>query len=494
MQFRRLDNPIIYWLAGSVLIGMAGLLVAFRWPQTKEFSKTGKPNIIFLLADDLRFDACGYAGNRIVKTPNIDHLAQQGVRFRNAYATTAICCVSRASILTGQYAQRHGIHDFNTPLPDSVMAQTYPVLLRRAGFYTGFIGKYGIGENREANMPKTAFDVWRGFIGQGMYYPKDSTGLGVHLTDRQDSQIIDFLRNRDKHKPFCLSVSFKAPHVQSINDFVPSPAYDQFYRNVTIPVPPTADARYWQAFPESFRKDNEGRSRWEVRFGTPERFQENVKRYYRLITHLDEVVGHVVAELKQQGITDNTVIVFTSDNGFYLGEYGLADKWYGHEMSIRVPLFIYDPRLPAPKRSRILEPMALNIDLAPTLLGLAGVKPPIAMQGRDLYDLINNREGGTETAVMRHSDRAHRQPKTPWRHEFFYQHLYNHNGRIPRLEGVVGERYKYFRFLDLDPLYEQLFDLKIDPLEIHNQATNPNQSALLANYRKRWLKWRDKTR
>jgi arylsulfatase A-like enzyme len=432
-----------------------------------------RPNIVFLLADDLRFDALSHTGNRIVTTPNIDRLARDGVRFRNAYVTTAICCVSRATLLSGQYARRHGIHDFNTSLSDTALARTYPVLLRKAGYYTGFIGKWGINENNEATFPKTAFDVWHGVVGQGQYYHPDSLYTGQHLTDRNNDQIAAFIRQRDRSRPFCLSVSFKAPHIQDGVGFLTSPAYDRHYADMTIPPPPTANA--WESFPAAFKKDNEARSRWEFRFGTPAKYQESVKRYYRLITHLDAVIGHLRTQLAREGLADNTVIVFTSDNGFYLGDYGMADKWYGHDISIRVPLLLYDPRLPRHQRTQTLDAMALNLDVAPTLLGLGGVNAPARMQGQDLYALIRN-------------------PKRTWRAEFFYEHLFNFNGRIPRLEGVVTNRYKYFRFLDLQPRYDQLFDPQTDPNEVKNLALDPRHSALLTDFQQRWASWRERVR
>jgi arylsulfatase A-like enzyme len=166
-----------------------------------------RPNIVFLLADDMRWDAMGCAGNKIIQTPNIDSLAARGVMFKNHFVTTSICCVSRASIFSGQYERRHGINDFHTDFTPAALAQTYPMLLKAAGYRVGFIGKYGVGDK----LPKDAFDYWKGFPGQGRFFEK---GDPVHLTSKMGDQAIEFLKGGDGTKPFCLAISFKAPHAQ----------------------------------------------------------------------------------------------------------------------------------------------------------------------------------------------------------------------------------------------------------------------------------------
>lgn len=428
--------------------GILAVLLLTSGAQHHAAAQPGqKPNIIFLLTDDQRADALGYAGNEIIQTPHLDQLAQGGVYFKNAYVTTSICAISRASILTGQYARRHGIQDFGTSLPSDAFANTYPALLRKAGYYTGFIGKYGVGKE----MPADSFNEWYGFPGQGTYHHEDENGNYQHLNSRMGDQALTFLQRANKEQPFCLSISFKAPHVQGLNDFIPEPDLNQLYAEDIIPLPLTADDKYFEAFPDFFKADNEGRSRWQVRFSTPELYQENVKKYYRLVTGVDRVVGRIIKQLAASGLDKNTVIIFTSDNGFYLGEHGLAGKWYGHEESIRVPMILHDPRLPEEQKGQIRDEIALNIDVAPTILSLAGVKVPESVQGMDLTRLIG-------------------QPVPDWRQDFFYEHLYGHNGKIPRTEGVVGERYKYLRYLDPDPDFEVLYDNQKDPNEIVNLA------------------------
>ena len=295
------------------------------------------PNILFLLADDLRADALGCAGNKIVQTPNIDALARRGTMFRNAFVTTSICCVSRASILSGQYARRHGIEDFKTPFTRTQWSNTYPVLLRASGFRTGFIGKFGVGEI----MPTNAFDYWDGFPGQGRYF---KTNDPVHLTHKIGDSALKFLRARDE-RPFCLSISFKAPHVQDENlvrPFPPDAVDEPLYRAARIPVPANYSPEAYARLPD-FVRQSEGHTRFLRRFPDVKTREQNVKDYYRLITGMDREIGRIVETLRELGLSDNTLVVFTSDNGFFLGERGLADKFLMFEESIRVPLIVFDP-------------------------------------------------------------------------------------------------------------------------------------------------------
>lgn len=421
-----------------------------------------RPNIIFLLTDDHRADALGCAGNTIIQTPNIDYLAANGVRFTNAFVTTSICACSRASIFTGQWTARHGIIDFNTHFTPQVLAQTYPMLLRSAGYRIGFIGKYGVGPQKD--LPIDKYDYWRGFPGQGKYEHTDENGNYKHLTRIMGEQAVEFLHASSKDQPFCLSVSFKAPHVQDGDprQFIYDRAYADLYKDAVIPTPKTADPKYFDALPQ-FLRDSEARRRWELRFPTPEKFQESVKGYYRLITGVDIVIGKLRAELKRLGFDDNTVIIFTGDNGFYLGEYGLAGKWFPHELSIRVPLIVYDPRAPKKRRGLALEQMVLNVDIAPTILDLAGLKPPAQMQGQSLLPLLRGKR-----------------PK--WRAEFFYEHPFEHK-TIAKSVALRTRRYKYARYTDYD--YEELYDLKTDPEEINNLAKDPGRRKTLEALRKR---------
>jgi len=427
--------------------------------------RPGRPNILFLLTDDQRWDSLGCMGNPVIQTPNIDSLSRQGVTFDNHFVTTAICMTSRASIFTGQYARVHGINDFSKPFTGEQFAHTYPGVLRQAGYWTGFIGKYGVGN--AGNAP--GFDFWRGFPGQGNYFPEGRDGR--HLTGIMGGQGVEFLRAAPADKPFCLSISFKAPHVQDEDprQFLHSKATEMLYRDVTIPPPATAAPEYIEMLPPEIQR-SENRRRWVVRFGTPALYQESVKAYYRLITEVDTVAGRLRAELAQRGLDRNTVIIYTGDNGFYLGEHGLAGKWFMHEESIRVPLIVYDPRLPTARQGTRIKPMTLNIDLAPTMLAAAGVPPPLTMQGRDLGPLC-------------------RGESVPWRTEWFYEHLFEH-AWIPKSEGVRTEQWKYARYIETHPLFEELFDLQADPREKRSLVREPRHKSRLETMRRRWEAWR----
>lgn len=436
------------------------------------FQPSPRPNILFLLTDDQRWDALGCAGNTIIQTPAIDGLARGGVRFRNAFVTTAICAVSRASIFSGQHERTHGISDFATTFTPAQFANTYPAQLRAAGYRTGFIGKWGVGNV----MPKEHFDYFRGFPGQGAYVVRDG-GKQSHLTNVMGDQSVEFItegdRGGDRSRPFCLSVSFKAPHAQDedMRQYVFDPTLRDLYKDATIPVPETAAEQYFKELPPSLR-DSEGHRRWGWRFATPAAYQDAVKGYYRLITGVDRAVAQIRTALEARGLAENTVIVYSSDNGYFLGERGLADKWYMFEESIRVPLIVYDPRLPASQREKQRNEMALNIDVAPTLLNLAGVPIPSSMQGRSLLPLAKG-----ETV--------------PWRDEWYYSHLFQHP-QIPKSEGVRTDTWKYFRFLEGDPRAEYLYDLQADPLEKRNLANSKAHSNRLRDMRASCAAWSEK--
>ncbi|MGQ9576858.1 MAG: sulfatase family protein [Thermoguttaceae bacterium] len=447
-----------------VVLGLGAAAV-----QRPAQAEPNRPNIVFLLTDDQRWDTLGSVGNTIIQTPNLDRLARQGVLFRNMFVTTSICMTNRACILTGQYAARHGIWDFQASLTPAQLQQTYVGVLKRAGYYIGFIGKWGVGE-----PPRQMFDYDKTFPGQGRYEQKVA-GQVVHLTKIMGDQAIEFLEQVPADRPFCLSVSFKAPHVQDGDprQFIYEADLKDLYRGVAIPPPALADPALFEALPE-FLRTSENRLRWKIRFATPEMYQESVRSYYRLISGVDRVVGRIAARLGERGLAERTVILFTSDNGFYLGERGFAGKWHPHEVSIRVPLVVFDPRPGGAQRGTRRDEMALSIDLAPTILEMAGLEVPAAMQGRSLVPLLRGEQ-------------------PPWRSEFYYEHLFQHP-RIPRSEAVRDQQYKYIRFVDSEPLYEELYDLAADPDEARNLAGQPEHRQTLLKMQEKWASWRKRVK
>jgi len=302
------------------------------------------------------------------------------------------------------------------------------------------------------------------------HWIKQADGTEIHVTQKNENDALEFLRARPKDKPFCLTLAFFATHAEDQNpkQYLPMPASMELYKDARVPVPKTATDEHFKRLPPFIANEkNEGRRRWHWRFDTPEKFQEYMKNYYRLATEVDTVSGRVLDELAKQGALDNTLVIFTGDNGYFHAEHGLADKWYPYEESIRVPLIVRDPRLPKAKRGAVNEDMTLNVDLAPTILAAAGVPAPVMMQGRDIAPLYLAEK------------------KPAWRTEFFYEHATIRNVEfIPSSEALVRRDVKYLYWPDFK--HEELFDLKADPLEELNLAADPANKARLDELRKRF--------
>ncbi len=337
---------------------------------------TSRPNFLFLLTDDQRADLMGCAGHPILKTPNIDQLSSDGVRFVNNFCTTSICCTSRASIFLGLYEKTHKISDFHTHFSQKQVQLSYPYLLRQAGFKTGFVGKYGVGSDA---APRDLFDITYGEPGP------EVAGQSRDFAKKA----IDFLGGVRRQESFCLSVSFRAPHANdaSPQQYLYDPEEAHLYKNQAMPFPPRDSIKKFEESPD-FIKESESRLRWNKRFSNNINYQESVRSYYRLISGVDYSVGEIIRALKRLGLFENTVVIFSSDNGYFLGERGLADKWYPYEKSIRTPLIIMDPRLKNGFRSRICMKPTLNIDISPTILSMGGVSVPECVQGKNIYPLI----------------------------------------------------------------------------------------------------------
>lgn len=420
-----------------------------------------KPNIIFILTDDQRWDALGCAGNPIIQTPNMDRLAEKGVRFEHAFVTTPICAASRASIFTGLYERTHGFTFGTPPLAQAYTDISYPRCLRQAGYRTGFIGKFGI--DVEKGTIGKMFDSYKNLV-RNPYFKKVDGKLR-HLTEVNGDEAIKFLRSCKPGQPFALSISFNAPHAEDLDrkQYFWPPACDNLYNDVKIPDPKTSDPAFFEAQPD-FLKASLNRVRWKWRFDTPEKYQDMVKGYYRMISGVDMVLGRVMEELKKLGVDKNTVIILTADNGYFQGERGFAGKWLMHESSIRVPLIVYDPQRALSNQGTVLKQMALNVDIAPTILGLAGLDIPGAIQGRSLIPLLNGE-------------------KVKWRTEMFCENLYNHPA-IPQSEGIRTARWKYIRYRN-HPDFEELYDLIRDPLEEKNLASDERYKEQLLELRER---------
>lgn len=418
-------------------------------------------NILILYADDWRNDTLGCAGNPIVLTPNLDNLAKKGIRFSHNYVTTSICGVSRANLLTGQWMSRHGNQAFamfKTP-----WEQTFPGLLRKNGYYTGHVGKWHNGV-----FPKDKYDFGKSYSGN--HWIKNSNGEMIHVTKKNQLDALEFLESKPSDKPFLLTVAFFATHAVDGNpkQYLPQPESMEFYKNITIPIPKTATDEHFRKLPAFIANEkNEGRNRWHWRFDTPEKYQEYMKNYYRLATEVDDTCGKIIADLEKRKLLDSTLVIFTTDNGYFHGEHGLADKWYPYQESIRVPLIILDPRMAKSNAGSINDEITLNVDLAPTILNASKVEIPKTMQGRDLSPLY------LEKSI------------TSWRKEFFYEHAIIKNKEfIPASEALVQKNIKYIYWPDYAT--EELYDLTKDPFEEINVIQNENYKDILKQSRTRF--------
>ena len=424
-----------------------------------------RPNIIFILTDDQRYDALGYAGNELAHTPEMDRLAAAGTYFSRAMVTTPICAASRATILSGVYERSHRFNFSSDAVQEAYMRQAYPRALRQGGYRMGFYGKYGI------NYPDVAelfdeyelYDRNNAYPDRRGYYYQTLDGDTVHLTRYTGQQGLDFIsRHARDARPFCLQLSFSAPHA---HDAAPEQYFweadnDAVLADRDVPPPALGEDPYFAALPQAVR-EGFNRVRWGWRYATPENYQHSVKGYFRMLAGIDREIGALRQRLAEEGIADNTVIVLLGDNGYFLGERQLAGKWLMYDNSVRVPLIIYDPR---PGRAHHdSDVLALNVDVPATLLDLAGVAAPDYYQGVSLLPVVTGEtsEIGRDTALIEHL----------W--EF---------GAIPPSEGIRTRDWKYFRYVN-DKASEELYHLAEDPAETRNLAADPHYRAKVEELR-----------
>lgn len=430
------------------------------WLSDALFAQDNRPNIIFILTDDQRWDAIGFAGNPIIQTPEMDRLAAEGVYFQNAFVTTPICASSRASILTGLYERTHGYTFGQGDIKEPYIGQSYPVMLRKAGYHTGFFGKFGVNYTGFGGLFDEGEDYDRNgkFKDRRGYFYKTVSGDSVHLTKYTSHQAREFIQARSGDQPFMLSLSFSAPHAHDPAElqYFWSQEFDTMYQHLVIPEPPMGDDSFFQSQPEYVRT-GENRTRWHWRYDTPEKYQHSVKGYYRMISEIDAEIGKIRQVLAEKGLAENTVIILMGDNGYFLGERQLAGKWLMYDNSLRVPLIVFDPREEGGKREMAF---ALNIDVPATILDLAGVNPPKSWQGISLNS-----------------------PRLAKREEFLTEHLWQ-TPIIPPSEAIRTERWKYFRYIN-DPSHEELYDLSLDPLEQQNLATDALYQPIMDQLRKK---------
>jgi len=449
-----------------------GILILWAFCAAGTAAAGARPNIVFILSDDHRYNFMGFLKTPpFLETPTLDSLKQRGVYFRNTFVSTSLCSPSRATILTGKYMHHHRVVDNQRPVPPGTVF--FPQYLRKAGYETAFIGKWHMGH--EKDDPRPGFDYWASFKGQGTYFDPVLNVNGVrkkfrgYTGDVLADLALNFLRKK-RNRPFFLYLSFKAVHFP----FRPPNRHLGRYERAEVPYPETManteeNYRTQPRWVRERRYSIHGIDHMETgRFDNDPvpSFEDFYRRYCEAVHGLDENIGKVVRFLDSSGLSRKTVLFYTSDNGFELGEHGFYDKRDAFEESIRIPLLVYAPGF-APSGLEV-DAMIQNIDFAPTILELAGVPAPpeAAMDGRSFVPLLQGK-------------------KVPWRKEIFYEYYWEWNfPATPTMFALRTERYKYIYYhgvWDIDGLY----DLQADPHERHNLIEVPAFRPLALKLRKR---------
>ncbi len=427
-----------------------------------------RPNVLMILTDDQRWDALGVAGNPHLKTPHMDRLAAEGVFFRNAFCTTSLCSPSRASILSGLYAHSHGVRNNFTEYPTTLAS--YPRQLQSEGYATAYIGKWHMGEDNDKKRP--GFDYFVTHKGQGKYFDTefnidgDRRVVPGYYTHVVTDMALDWLK-RPRTKPFCLTIGHKAPH----SFYIPEPKYADAFADVRFPYPLSSIPAQLQDKPEWFKTRL---NTWHGIYGPlfdfrkkfPDRspaavkdFEAMTRAYLATLISVDDSVGRVYEALKASGQLDNTVIVYTGDNGLLNGEHGMVDKRTMHEASLRVPLVVRYPGLTPIDQPKTVDKLVLHVDLAPSILDLCKATPLPNIHGQSWTKIVND-------------------PQAPWRTAFHYEYDYEKQfPYTPNVRGVRTERWKYIRYPHGDGGPDrhlgELYDMNYSPVERKNLINVP---------------------
>ncbi|MGJ8641667.1 MAG: sulfatase-like hydrolase/transferase [Opitutaceae bacterium] len=471
-----------------------------------------QPNIIFLMTDDQRWDNMGCYGRPEFVTPNIDKLAEQGVVFDKAYQAVAICMPSRVTAMTGRHLSSHRV-GFVAPndytLSQADFAQGYPAQLKAAGYRTGFIGKVGFTVSEEAQRPWAGVPYdYKGNMGSTFdffagaetvedkaleVWPEEDAELqaiyknkkkGESRTLRTGQAMLHFLETQPKDQPFCLSVSFYAvKHDSSAHMYMPH--FEQF-KNTDFSVPENWVEGANEALPQVVKDHARGVYLHRDRSSKPAQYQKLVRRFAAQGFTVDQQVGLMVEKLKEMGELDNTIIIYTSDNGRFQGTHGLFDKCILYEEAVKAPLIVFDGRTTAQGRRE--DALISSVDIAPTILALAGQEAPSIMQGKDFSGVINQTQDMSkwQTSVFMENlflvdlFKSKNKPNVLEINEA----LINRNESY-RSHGIRTQRFKYFTYFEHTPAIEELYDLEKDPLEQNNLVNNPEYAELLGKMRQR---------
>ena len=443
------------------------LVFSLSLSSCQKKSEEKKPNFLFVLVDDQPFDALESSGRYpFLKTPNLQRLEDEGVKFENYYVTQSICSPSRASFLTGTYPHIHGVNQNNKHVdPDWETYQPYNAHLQKAGYETAHVGKIHMAHYKGEKHIRPGFDYWYSFIGQGEYFDPIVNDNGKeyqengYMTDILTDKAINWLtEKRDPNKPFSLNLWHKAVH----ENHSPAPRHNKIFKNDSLPVPP------YNAHLDNFK----GKPEWQRIKTWDHRWKEYIpsdtiapkpwpvkgykfKSLLECLLAVDESLGKVLKTLEEMGELENTVIIYSSDNGYFMGEHGYWDKRIAYENSMKIPMLMRYPK--KIKANTTIEKNALNIDLAPTILELAGVAIPDYMQGESMVNLFDENKENDD-----------------WRNAFMFEYYvddaYPYAG--PNMLAIKSSNYKLVdAFLEND--IDELYDLKNDPGEMNNLINNP---------------------
>ena len=465
------------WITLLFLLGTISVYSTDSGHHPEGSSSIERPNIIFIMSDDHASHAISAYGSRLIKTPNIDRLANEGMKLENCFVTNSICTPSRAVILTGKYSHTNGVPVFNHIDNTQPMLSKY---LQQAGYYTGVVGKWHLGGNNPARPDDgkpAGFDYWNILPGQGAYFNpvmiengKRKTIEG-YTTDIITDLAMDFIKNRPQDKPFFLMYHHKAPH----RNWQPDEKHRKQYENVTLPEPPTFNDDYSgksDAPRQATMRIDRDLTDKDLKMPPPAgltarelkkwKYQRYMRDYLACVASVDDNVGRLLDWLDKNNLSKNTIVIYTSDQGFFLGDHNFFDKRFMYEESLRMPFMIRWPQ--RIKAGSVSRSMILNVDFAPMMLDAAGLKVPQDMQGRSFLPILEGRRPAN------------------WRTSMYYRYYHPGDHNVAAHYGVRTERYKLIYFNKLDQW--ELYDLKKDPQEMHNVYSDPGYKRILLDLKK----------